>query len=750
MNDLLQLKGQFQHKRAQQPGAPELPAKATVTSDKLRSLAKGLEEMKRYWDTRFKEMEQYLGTRAVHFNPLISVYYKTVVAKSNRIHKLLSSRTKSAFASVVGAKFTEDERKPKHVITHCVDMETIDSTIALLNRCAEIIEIHYDGQMNSDKLKAFNEKSFRGSSENFSKTAFAHCIRDAFFVDHFGVEETHEVIDDDTIVTLYDTGYEDVISFMHSLGFIITPDRVLGNAIRLAPDEYARLVGQYPYLISMAVRDLNQVHVDKYPLEKLEVVTIPEPKNEPIIGVIDTAFDRNVYFSSWVDTPDSPYVLKPEDIEPQDKNHGTAVSSLIVDGPHINPELDDGCGRFRVRHFGVAKAGSFSSFAIMRSVRSIVKTNRDIKVWNISLGSPRGTPRNSISPEAAILDELQSEFDDIIFVVAGTNRTNPDGAEKIGAPADSINSIVVNATAFDGSRASYSRKGPVLSFFKKPDVCCIGGDTNKGIHVCTPTGEAWTSGTSFAAPWIARKMAYLMQVMNLPREVAKALIIDSATGWKFKDDHYTGYGSVPKHISDILSSPNDEIRFIITGSSEDYETYHYGIPVPIDKSAHPYIARATMCYFPKCDRRQGVDYTSTEMDLHFGRIKDNGSINALNKNQQGEEGACLYEGDARKYYRKWDNVKHIGEILKDGIRPRKKYRTGMWGIKIRTTERSSKKNGRGMNFGVVVTLKEINGFNRIDDFIKMCSQRGWIVTRINIESSIDIYNAADGEINFED
>lgn len=347
-----------------------------------------------------------------------------------------------------------------------------------------------------------------------------------------------------------------------------------------------------------------------------------------------------------------------------------------------------------------------------------------------------------------MLDELQTEYDDIVFVVAGTNQE--DGKpEKIGAPADSINSIVVNATAFDGTIAGYSRRGPVLSFFKKPDLCYVGGDIDKGMHVCTPTGESWRSGTSYAAPWIARKMAYLMQVMNLSREVAKALVIDSAAAWSFEDDPYTGYGRVPIRIEDILSSADDEIRFVLTGSSEEYETYNYNIPVPISKGGHPFVARATLCYFPQCDRRQGVDYTSTEMDLHLGRINNKGRIQALNKNPQGEKGTRLYEGDARKFYRKWDNVKHIGEELKPNARTRTTYGTGMWGLKVRTTERGDDKKGRGLKFGAIVTLKEINGVNRIDEFVRQCSLRGWLVTRIDVKNRIDIYNAAEVDISFD-
>ena len=36
-----------------------------------------------------------------------------------------------------------------------------------------------------------------------------------------------------------------------------------------------------------------------------------------------------------------------------------------------------------------------------------------------------------------------------------------------------------------------------------------------------------------------------------------------------------------------------------------------------------------MTYFPQCDRNQGVDYTGTEMDIHFGRVMPNGKLKTL-------------------------------------------------------------------------------------------------------------------------
>lgn len=64
--------------------------------------------------------------------------------------------------------------------------------------------------------------------------------------------------------------------------------------------------------------------------------------------------------------------------------------------------------------------------------------------------------------------------------------------------------IVVNATDFNKNSASYTRTGPVLSFFHKPDISYYGGDRGKGILVCGPMGGESVTGTSFAAPWIKK------------------------------------------------------------------------------------------------------------------------------------------------------------------------------------------------------------------------------------------------------
>jgi hypothetical protein len=318
-----------------------------------------------------------------------------------------------------------------------------------------------------------------------------------------------------------------------------------------------------------------------------------------------------------------------------------------------------------------------------------------------------------------------------------------------------LNAVVVNSVRRDGRPASYSRKGNVLSFFNKPDVSYYGGDFDERIKVYSPyTGEEEVYGTSFAAPWISRKLCYLIDVMGLPREIAKALIIDSAAGWEYKLSTYKnqeiiGYGIVPIKIDKLLSTDSKEIKFVVYGTSESYKTTNYAIPVPRDEDdKYPYIARAALCYFPDCTRSQGVDYTNRELSINFGRIKANGSIDDINENNQDEVGARVDERKSRKEFRKWENTKFISKVLKNN-KPIKSYDERLWGLTITSKERLSSRVGKNLNFGAVITLREVNGVNRINDFVRACTLRGWIVNEVDVQNRIEVYNNNQEEIIFE-
>lgn len=743
MNSVLELKGKrfVQAAKLSSGGGPAMNSKVVVTSQQLQMLISKLHQIHRFW---LHEDKPFQGI-------LISVYYNKIVAKSNRISGLFKGE-KSNYA-IVGAKFTPE--KTKHIITYFLSIDDLVSSIDMLSETDRIISSFFPGGISKtilDNNSTIDKINFQ--KYILTKSLFKQIIADVSYIENFEVERASQQYKE-SIITLYDTG-ADTKQLFQRIGIDILSSRMLDNqTVFLDENQSKVLFEKAPYLISMATENLSELSPEDFVEDYQQNIThIPSPGIEPTIGVIDTLFDTRVYFSEWVEYHDMVDEHIPK--KSLDYRHGTAVSSIIVDGPKLNPWLNDGCGRFKVRHFGVAAGSQFSSFTIIKQIRHIIADNKDIKVWNLSLGSDQEVNDNFISAEAAVLDQIQFE-NDVIFVVAGTNKPN-ENVEKIGSPADSINSLVVNAVTKSGLSTKYTRKGLALSFFAKPDVSYYGGSDEQYIQVCEPLGAAYVAGTSYAAPWIARKLSYLIDVLGLNREIAKALIIDAARGWNEtstpEEVALYGHGIVPIKIDDIIQTKEDEIKFVISDISEKWNTYNYHFPIPLKDNSYPYFARATMCYFPMCDRTQGVDYTNTELNLHFGRIKDDGKLNEINEDKQNQDDileltkSFILEGDARERFRKWDNVKCVSEKPKRRKVPKKSYINKNWGMEVKTNNRLDPQDGIGLRFGVVVTLKEMYGINRIDEFIKNCNLNGWLVNKIDILNRIDIHEKINEEIEF--
>lgn len=744
MNNVLELKGKrfVQAAKNVNGGGPSMNSKETVTSEKINQLMSKLCQIREFW---LHEKRPFSGV-------IVSVYYNKIVAKSNRVAGIFKG--KDSNYAIVGAKFNAE--KTKHIITYFLSVEDLENSIEQLKIANQVLT-HTFGESITKKVFEDNKQFDKINFENYplSKSMFKQIVADVSYIDTFEVEKKNRQYKE-SIITLYDIGM-DTQKLFQEIGIDILANRILDNRTVYLDDNQSRvLFEKAPYLVAMATENLLDLtpedFIDDY---QEDMMHIPSPSIEPTIGVIDTLFDTRVYFSEWVDYQDMVDDIIPK--SPSDYRHGTAVSSIIVDGPKLNPWLDDGCGRFQVRHFGVAVGAQFSSFSIIKKIKRIIADNQDIKVWNISLGSNQEINDNFISAEAAVLDQIQYE-NDVIFVVAGTNKPNPN-IEKIGSPADSLNSLVVNAVTKSGLSPKYARKGLALSFFAKPDVSYYGGSEEQYIQVCEPLGATYLAGTSFAAPWIARKLSYLIDVLGLNREVAKAMIIDAARGWNEtptpEEVALYGHGVVPIKIDDIVQTSDDEIKFVVTDVSEKWNTYNYHFPIPIKDNAYPYFARATMCYFPICDRAQGVDYTNTELNLHFGRIKDDGKLNEINEDKQNQEDDSadvrryILEGEARERFRKWDNVKYISEKIKSRKVPKRTYTNKNWGMEIKTNNRLNPQDGVSLRFGVVVTIKEMFGVNRIDEFIRNCNLNGWLVNIIDVQNRVDMHEKVNEEIEFE-
>lgn len=774
-NNLLRLKGRFQeNSRTKQSNEPNIGVNDIVSSEHIRNISTSLSKVMHYWEINNTGLP-----------PLVSARYTRVVPKSLRISEIL----KKSQVQILGAKFI-GENPVCHLFTYMCNLKTIREGIKKLDILARIVdgepfsgkisgrqikaiavkkELNFGDPKAEDKKKKMTDKLSKlcvSEKEVLSylaaineagmfKTVFINLITDVNVLIGFSVEEAPREVASSQIITLFNIGktFEELSSFFGLSSAAISS--VGPTTWLVTPSQYAIITAKAPFLVSMSMPDMRTISLQPTILCKNKgLIQFATPNNEPVVGVIDYPFDSSVPFSDWVEV----YDCLPAEIEPEasDYEHGTAVTSLIVDGPALNPGLDDNCGRFRVRHFSAVQGNRFSSFSLMRTITSIVASNPDIRVWNLSLGADYEIDRNFISVEAALLDDLQRRHN-IIFIISGTNNQKENQLYPlIGPPADSINALVVNSVKSNGRPASYTRRGPVLDFYTKPDISAYGGDRGEEIKVWAGSGPCLVKGTSFAAPWIARKASFLIDKLGLSIQEAKALLIDSAAGWnvdeRYKD--YIGYGVVPIDVNKIVTCAEDEIRFIISGQAQSYETITNRIPVPVNSHGKfPYTAKATLCYPSACNRNNGVDYTEDELDFHFGRLDEAGNkiIKTINDNRQNEAGSFTDEASARLDFRKWDNVKHITETLDKRLIPKvNKAANPYWGLRVVRTTRLDNPSRDIIPFSIVVTLKEIKGENRFNDFKRMCDAALWDIETIDVQQRLHIYEKVEEDIIFND
>ena len=744
MNSLLNIKLPFNNEpNPKKPGPRNLKKRNKVDIKHIDKLIDDLKNIKNYYERINRVTEDIL----------IDAIYNDIVAKSNRIIEILKNKG-DCNNNIVGARFSKSEN---HIITYYVPLSVIDQAIEKLKESKNLIAEQLNGEANSINFDSSNTSiKYPGNR----RLKIRNTIIDCSVLENFGVPDagTIEYLTDNLSITFYNTELKTSIL----LSKIIKDRRYWyenagENTIIASKETYEYLYEIVPYLISMASSDISLIEPIAINNETIKDDRyIPSPGKEPVIGVIDTVFKEDVYFSPWVEYTECLDFLEKRNVKEKDYEHGTAVSSLIVDGPSLNPWLDDGLGRFRVRHFGVC-ADRISPTRLIRKIEEIIQKNRDIRVYNLSLGTEYEVSKNFISFDGAKLDSLQKQYN-VIFVVAGTNdtRSNKENMIMIGSPADSLNSLVVNSVRKNGTPASYTRNGKVLSFFNKPDVSYYGGDfeNDERIAVYTSKGIDMQYGTSFAAPWIARKLCYLINVMGYPKEVAKALIIDAAAGWEYKQNNYKyqniiGYGIVPIKMNNILSSDNSEIKFILQGTASKYLTSNYAIPVPKDDDKCAYIARATLCYFPLSNRLEGIDYTQRELSLKFGRMNEKGIVD-INHNVIDVDGEYTDERKSRMEFRKWDNTKIISSLLNEnGNRLLKSYDNGLWGLSLTSMERGRIAKHEELFFGLVICLKNIKGENKINEFKHNCLLRGYIVNEVNINNQLNIFEKAQNELELE-
>ena len=321
MNNVLELKGNrfVQAPKSASGGGPAMNSKVVVTSQKLKELTSKLFQIKDFWA---HENRPFNGI-------LISVYYNKIVAKSNRIAGLFKG-DQSNYA-IVGAKFNAE--KTKHIITYFLSIDDLDSSMDMLYKSDEIISSVFKDGITKAIFDNYVTDKINFKKYGLTKSLFKQIVAEVSYIDDFEVEKATQQFKE-SIITLYDTGM-DTKQLFHEIGIDILSSRILDNrTVFLDENQSKVLFEKAPYLVSMATENLSDLSPEDFIEDyQQDIVHIPSPSIEPTIGVIDTLFDTRVYFSEWVEYHDM--VDKNIPKNPSDYRHGTAVSSIIVDGAKL-------------------------------------------------------------------------------------------------------------------------------------------------------------------------------------------------------------------------------------------------------------------------------------------------------------------------------------------------------------------------------------------------------------------------------
>ena len=289
MNNLIQLKGQFEQSSGNPGGGGRsLPAGASVKAEHIEQLLVDLRRVYTFW-----------SSNTLIKGALVCVYYKSVVAKSNRIHGMLAAGSQEPNDSIRGSKFYGED-PIQHVFTHYVKLSTIEATINNLSVVLEIVKNKYAGEITSANVASINKKKTAFHSGKIAKTSFVNYVVDSFYVQRFDIATSDVDESINSIITLYKTDVP-TYDLLRTVGIdVINAKMIDDTTILLSPDEITLLKSKAPYLIAMAVRDLREIAPEDITPCDTGIVQIPDPGQEPIIGVIDTPFDTRVYFSKWV------------------------------------------------------------------------------------------------------------------------------------------------------------------------------------------------------------------------------------------------------------------------------------------------------------------------------------------------------------------------------------------------------------------------------------------------------------------
>jgi hypothetical protein len=411
-------------------------------------------------------------------------------------------------------------------------------------------------------------------------------------------------------------------------------------------------------------------------MEDAQKIVFKKPvrnKKYPVVGVLDTGIEKIRQLAPWIiEENETSY---PE--EYTNKNHGTAVTSILVQGDELEGKDYTGTGGCNVMEACVypntAVIPIREDELILQIEQCVRKHCKKIKIWNLCLGTTESS-RDDFSDFGKALDSLQKECDVLIVKSAGNCYNFKAGGprSRVSESGDSVMSLVVGSLTHEKGKydlddinlpSCFTRTGPGPSFIHKPDLVHMGG--NAGMHggnavytgvKCLGTDGKLLrkSGTSFSTPRVTALAAGLQHALDLPFDalLLKGLLIHNA---KYPAEmtmdiaekiRLAGYG-MPKPLREILYNDVNESTIILRDRLDKGHFINMlDFPYPpgmVDKHGYYYgEVTVTLVTDPVLEpKQQGGEYCQSNIEVIFGTYdtkKNRDTSKPTIKNEIGPDG----------------------------------------------------------------------------------------------------------------
>lgn len=269
----------------------------------------------------------------------------------------------------------------------------------------------------------------------------------------------------------------------------------------------------------------------------------------PVVAVVDVGvpsghLQLSPYRRGSYTSPDAPSGLNP--------SHASRVASRVVFGdPDIAEEDAPATGSCAFYDVNIAvDVENVDDKALIPALQAVVSTSPDVRVFNLSIGQyePLATlapiERRERLASVQDLDNFAFRNDVLIVVAAGNSyrgvRPTPDYPSHLDDPRWALGSWACGYNTIKcgsyvgrlspsglvdhlGWPSAFTRIGPGISQAPSPDFSANGGNSNPqydygpglGVWAYNEVGR-WedASGTSFAAPLLARQAAFALDALD--------------------------------------------------------------------------------------------------------------------------------------------------------------------------------------------------------------------------------------------